>query len=737
MVTRASNASNRWWLTRAILPLAIAGAAMVLARPEARALPQEPRRTPTTAPRADDPGQERYDRVASAMQQLVTGGRVSNVRWSDDGASVTFNRGRERFTFDLTTKTMAPADTNGGEGDDGPRAGGRRGGRGGSGGGGGGGAMPARGRQRDREASPDGQWVAVCADWNVVVEPSPERADAGGPDASKPAPIKVTTNGNRKFRYGTASWVYGEELDQRDAMWWSPDSSKLAFYEFDEQKVPDHFITAGLTDLHTKVLTEGYPKPGEPNPIANLCVYDLASETTKRVQAPSDEGEWYTYAVRWSPDGNSLLFNRTNRHQNVLHVMAADPSTGQARVVVTEKQETWQGNRPLMRFLEDGQRFIWETEANGWKNYQLRHLDGRLLATLTDNEYPVLAIEKVDEPAGVVYYTAFSDQTRPLNAHLHSARLDGTGHRQLTSEPLNHTTVDVSPDGKWFIATAEASDTPPTSAIYSIDGTRIATLAESDRTRFDEMQMQMPELFTFKADDGTTDLYGVLFKPSDFDEQKKYPLLIDVYGGPESQAVRNRFVAANPACEYGFIIAKIDNRGTVNRGKAFESTTYLQLGEKDMKDQADAVRFLAKRPYIDASRVGIYGHSYGGYMAALGILKHPDVFHVAVAGAPVTDWKNYDTIYTERYMRTPQENAEGYAIGSCLTYAKNLKGNLLLVQGMVDDNVHPNNTFQLVEALQEADIPFDLMLYPNFDHGIGGNYSALRWRYLRKHLIDG
>jgi dipeptidyl-peptidase 4 len=228
----------------------------------------------------------------------------------------------------------------------------------------------------------------------------------------------------------------------------------------------------------------------------------------------------------------------------------------------------------------------------------------------------------------------------------------------------------------------------------------------------------------------------VLFRPSNFKKSKEYPLVIDVYGGPLSQSVRNRFVPAMPACEYGFMIAEMDNRGTTNRGKAFESAAYLKRGDIDLKDQADGARILGQRSYIDENRVGIYGHSYGGYMAALALLKYPDVFHVAVAGGTVTDWRNYDSIYTERFMRTPAENEEGYDAGSCLKHANRLKGKLLLLHGMVDDNVHPSNAWQLVDELHKLKKPFEMMFYPNAGHGIGGNAADVRWDFLRKHLLQ-
>jgi dipeptidyl-peptidase-4 len=684
---------------------------------------------------------QRYKFISENFNKLVTGGRVTRIRWSEDGSSVSYSRGEKRFRFDLTSRIErevadAAEPSRSGRGERGP----------------------ARGRQRDRVTSPDKKWVAVCRDWNVIIEPMPQddavsnaasddaEHEAKEPESTTPAEIEapqsiqVTTDGHRKFRYGSASWVYGEELDQTDAMWWSPDSAKLVFYEFDEQQVPDHYITGDLLKLHTKLLTEGYPKPGEPNPIANLLIYDLNSKATIRVRFPTDEeGEWYTYGVQFSPDetNSELLYFRTNRHQNVLHLVATDPATGDSRVILTEQQETWQDNSPAFQFLDDGSRFIWTTEKTGWKQFELRDLYGAPPLSLTSGAYPVSSIVYVNEDADLLYYTAFSD-ANPLNLQLHRVRLDGTRQERITRQSMNHTLANgaQSPDGKWFIVERQSHDIPPATVLLDADGNHVALLDQADASLFHKLNMSMPELFTFKADDGVTDLYGVVYKPSNFDPRRKYPLLIDVYGGPHSQAVRNRYTPGRAECEYGLLIAQIDNRGTVNRGKAFESATYLRLGDVDLKDQADGVRFLSQRSYVDASRVGIMGHSYGGYMSALALLKHPDVFHVAVAGGTVTDWRNYDTIYTERYMRTPQENTQGYDDGSCLTHVKNLKGKLLLVHGMLDDNVHTNNAWQLIDALQKADLPFEMMLYPEAGHSIGARANRVRWDFLRRHLLN-
>jgi len=328
---------------------------------------------------------------------------------------------------------------------------------------------------------------------------------------------------------------------------------------------------------------------------------------------------------------------------------------------------------------------------------------------------------------------AYSDD-HPLNAQLHRVGLDGKGQTRLTPEPMNHR-VRLSPDHTYFVTTYETAEIPPTTALYSIEGEWLVTLGESNARRLDEFGLTAPELFTCKAADGVTDLYGLLYKPSNFDPRRSYPLIVDVYGGPHSQRVRNRFRAANAYCEFGFLIAVIDNRGTRGRGKAFEEAVYLNLGIVDLADQVAAVRFLTQRPYIDAERVGIFGHSYGGYMSALAIVKRPDVFHVAVASSPVTDWRNYDTIYTERYMRTPAENPDGYDQGSCLTFADQLTGKLLLMHGMVDDNVHPSNSWQLVDKLQQAGKSFSMMFFPNYAHGIRGPANAIRWEFLYDHLI--
>jgi dipeptidyl-peptidase 4 len=652
------------------------------------------------------PGYERYRLVMRQSGELNREGHVTRTHWTEDGQSLYFSRGDERLRFCLIERVMESVE----EGEEPPRPRAERTRR------------PPRAQQRDVEPSPDGMWRAICRDFNVVIEAVD--GDEG---------ITVTTEGHRKHRFGKAGWVYGEELHQIDAMWWSPDSRRLAYYDYDERGVPDYHLTGGLIDLRTEPIIESYPKPGDPNPIAHLWLYDIETDERVRVDV-GEETDQYIYNVRFSPDGGDLIFSRTNRQQNALEIVAADAETVESRIVVAETQETWQHNRPEMRFLADGRRFIWETEKTGWKHYELRSIHGGVIATLTQAEYPAASIIHVDEASGQMFYTAYSGE-HPLNTHLHRVNLDGTDDRRLTNGPLNHT-IEASPCGQWFIVRGEMTNGPATTWLIDREGQVIATLAEGSRERAEELGLTAPELFTFKADDSETDLYGVLFKPSNFDPQREYPLLISVYGGPTSQRVRNTYRAAEPATEFGFIIAQIDNRGTINRGKAFADAVYLRLGDVDMADQVAGVKHLIERPYIDGGRVGIYGHSYGGYLAALGLLKYPDVFHAAVAGGAVTDWRNYDTIYTERYMWLPCENEAGYDEGSCLVYADQLCGALLIQHGMLDDNVHPSNAWQLVDALHRAGRDFSMMMYPRNAHGLGPHAAAMRWRFLHEHLIE-
>jgi dipeptidyl-peptidase-4 len=394
---------------------------------------------------------------------------------------------------------------------------------------------------------------------------------------------------------------------------------------------------------------------------------------------------------------------------------AASPDTGKCRVIIREEWPTgWTENRPTMKFLKDGKRFIWESERTGWKNLYLYELSGKLLATLTNHSFETASIVGVDEEAGALYYMA-RDGDNHMKLQLHRVGLDGKGDKRLTDPAFNHS-VNLAPGGKHFIDIAQTHDIPPSTRLMDADGKVIQELARSDTAKFDQLGLKRVELIKYKAADGVTELHGLLHFPSNFDPGKKYPLLVSVYAGPATNGARETFTLPSALTEYGFLYATLDSRSAGGRGKRFLDAIYLKLGGPEIDDQAAGVKALGERAYVDRNRVGIFGTSYGGYASALALLRYPDVFQAAAASSPPTSWYHYDTIYTERYMWIPQENKEGYEAGNAMNFANKLKGRLMIYYGTADNNVHPNNSMQLIQALQKADKSFDVQVGPDQGH---------------------
>ena len=551
----------------------------------------------------------------------------------------------------------------------------------------------------------------------------------------------LTFGGSEELMNGKTDWVYPEELSQREAFWWSSDGRKLAFLQFDERAVYNFPIIHELAPdrkpaFETTLELERYPKAGETNPTVKLFVIDIATRKNVEIRTESSPDVYITRIV-WRNDSSELFFQRLNRFQNRLELLAADPVTGGVRTVLVEDESCFINLHNDFRQLPDNKRFTWSSERTGWKHLYLYDMNGKLLNPLTKGEWEASSIALIDEKDKWIYFT-IADNVG-TDTHFGRVKFDGGRLTRLTTEPGTHG-VSIDPAGKYYLDTFSSLVVPATTKLRQSDGKPVRTLAATNIDKVKELGLQEPEFVKLKAADGQTDVYGILFKPADFDPSKKYPLYVQVYGGP-SHRNSNSYQTAGPKAQLaqlGYLVWELDGRGTTRRGKKHLTETYLKFGQVDVDDQAAAVRQLRERPYIDGSRVGMTGGSYGGYMTCMSILRHPDVYTVGVARSSVTDWRSYDSIYTERYMRTPEANPDGYDKGSALPYAKNLKGRLLIAHGTIDNNVHAGNSIHLIDALQKEGKSFDMMYYPEHRHGITG-YNArhlgkLTMEYFLRHL---
>jgi dipeptidyl-peptidase-4 len=562
-----------------------------------------------------------------------------------------------------------------------------------------------RGRGYGDVLSPDLKLRAFTRNYNLYVK------DMDGTETA------LTTDGTEDLRNGFPDWVYPEELGQYQAFWWSPDSQKIAFMQFDESPVAKYPIVHDIAPMPRYEL-QGYPVPGANNPIVRLYIADVASKKLVRLET-GDDLDVYLYRGQWTNDGREFTYHRLNRLQNRVEVFAADPATGRTRLVLKDEDPCYIDEQTDLIFLGDNQRFLWTSERSGWREIYLYDLSGKLLRQLTDARLPVQSILGVDETAGWIYFMGAT--ANGTESHLFKVGLAGTGFARLTKAAGTHQ-VSLAPGFAYYTDSFSSFDAPAKATLVRTDGTEVKVLGQAvPSPEFQSLGLRKPEHFLFKSSDGTSDLDAVLYFPAHFDPKQKYPVILSVYGGPGAKAVFNRYNmndGSQALAQLGFLVATCDYRGVSGRGKNFQNLHYLKLGQVELEDHVAFVKALGARPYVDAGRVGIHGGSYGGYFTCICLLKAPDVFHVGVASSSVTDWRNYDSIYTERYMRRPQDNPDGYEKGSCLTYAKNLKGHLYLKHGTIDDNVHPANTIQLVQALLNANKRFDLMMYPENQHGI-------------------
>jgi dipeptidyl-peptidase-4 len=562
--------------------------------------------------------------------------------------------------------------------------------------------------ERDPKLSPDGRRIAFRRDHDLYVLDLKTRKE-----------IRLTSNGTETLLNGQLDWVYPEELEIPSAFWWSPDSAQIAYLQFDISREP-RYSQIDLLGRKAIFEPERYPQAGDPNADVRLGVIAATGGPTRWMDAGHTEDQYLIARVFWARDSKHLLVERPNRVQNRLDFLSLDAGTGEASLIMRETDPYWININDDFRLLKDGERFVWASERDGNRHLYLYPLRGGNPVRLTGGDWEVRSVAGVDEVKGVVYY--MSGEPSPVEDHLYSVRLDGTGKQRITTAPGTHR-ISMSQAADLYIDNYSSLESPSRRTLNSSDGKEIAVLVEADRKPLEEYDILKPEILKVKAADGKTDLYARLLRPAGFDSSKKYPVIVDVYGGPHAQAVQNAWSGLGVDQVYahkGFVVWQVDNRGSWGRGHVFETAVYHKLGVTELADQKAALQQLIAMGFVDPARVGVSGWSYGGFMTLNCLLNAPDVFKAGIAGAPVTNFLNYDTIYTERYMGLPSENGGAYSVTDLASSAKKLKGKLMLVHNIEDDNVLFQNTMQMINALEDAGKRFELMLYPQKSHGVSG-----------------
>ncbi|MFH0865891.1 MAG: S9 family peptidase [Bacteroidota bacterium] len=570
------------------------------------------------------------------------------------------------------------------------------------------------GKQRLASFSPSGTEVAFIRDNNLFIK-----------DIVSGKENQVTTDGLlNNIIYGTTDWVYEEEFSFTKAWFWSPVGDKLAFYRFDESKVKEYDIVL-YDSLYPTLYKYKYPKAGEDNSAIGIFVYDLNSGKTTAMDI-GKETDIYIPRIKWTKDNNTLAIERMNRLQNKLEILFADATTGTSDVIYTEENKYYIEITDDLTFLEDGKQFIITSDKDGYNHIYLYKIDGTLVKQLTQGKWDVTELKGIDETNKLAYFISAEDS--PVNHDLYSVKLDGTDKTKISKKEGTND-AEFSETYKYFISTWNDANTPSCISVNKANGKEIKVLVDnSDLIKLTkEYGFTKQEFFTFKTSEGV-ELHGWMIKPPDFDARKTYPVFMNVYGGPGAQTVQNNwgyfeFAWHEMLAQKGYIVVSVDNRGTGARGADFKKCTYGQLGKLETIDQIEAAKYLGTLGYVDKTRIGIWGWSYGGYMTALCLTKGADYFKTGIAVAPVTNWRYYDNIYTERYMGLPKDNASGYDDNSPVNHVKKLQGNFLLIHGTADDNVHFQNSMMLSNALVNANVQFDEFFYPNKNHGIYGGVT--------------
>lgn len=572
------------------------------------------------------------------------------------------------------------------------------------------------GKQLYAEFSPDGKYVGFVRDNDLFIK-----------DLTSLKEIRVTNDGKQNaIINGASDWVYEEEFALKQSFFWSPDGKKLAWLRFDESKVKE-FNMVMYGSLYPTDYRYKYPKAGEENAAVGTYVYDIESGKTVKMQSGDDPNQ-YTPRVVWNANGSALCITRLNRLQNHLELLMANPNDGSVKLLHEEKSNTYIDVHDNLMFLKNGRQFLWSSEKDGWNRVWLIDIEGKKEIALTEPGVDVTAVYGVDESKGTLWYQAAWPD--PMSRTVFSVKLNGKGQKKLVKEG-GHIDAEFSSDYSFALLTRSDAGKPLSFQLFDGSGKWIRTLQSNAKLieTLSGYELSKKEFLQIPNASGLM-LNAWMIKPSNFDPTKKYPVFMTVYGGPGHNTVEDQWEGANylwhqMLAQKGYIVVSVDNRGTGNRGEAFKKSTYKQLGKFETEDQIAAAQYLGGLPYVEASRIGIQGWSYGGYMSSLCITKGADVFKMAIAVAPVTNWRYYDSIYTERFMQTPQENASGYDDNSPINHVSRLKGKYLLVHGTADDNVHFQNAVEMVTALTKANKQFDVFFYPDKNHGIYGGNTRL------------
>lgn len=639
--------------------------------------------------------------LVKSSEVLVDGKAIdiSDYRFSPDESKILFSTEQESiyrrsskqesYVFDIKTKTINQLSKNG--------------------------------KQMFPTFSKDGSKIAFVRDNNLFVT-----------DLNNYQETQITSDGKQnEIKNGWADWVYEEEFSKANYFEWNSDGSKLAFVRFDESKVKEYSFDYYTNELYPVKETFKYPKAGEDNSVLSVHIYDITTKKTIKVDVGS-QTDIYIPRIQWTNDKNTLSLQRMNRLQNKVELIFANALDGSTKIILTEESKTYIDITDDLTFLPNNKGFIWSSEADNYNHLYHYDLTGKLVKQITSGKWDVISFYGYDEKLNTLYYV--SAENGQINRDVYSIKLDGSSKKRLSSQN-GTTTAEFSNGLKYYVSTFSDANTPPVYELHSADGKLIKVLEDNAalKSKMKEFNLSKKEFFTFKNSDGV-ELNGWMMKPQNFDPNKKYPVYMFAYNGPGSNECNNAwetfdFWWHSLLNQEGYMVVCVDGRGTLGRGREFKHSTYLQLGKLETIDQIEAAKYLGSLPYVDKNRIGFQGWSFGGYLASLLISKGADYFKAAIAVAPVTNWKFYDNIYTERFLRKPQDNKSGYEDNSPVNFTKKIKGNFLLVHGSADDNVHYQNAMELASALVKNNIPFDFMTYPNKNHGIYGGYT-------RTHLYN-